>query len=65
VCYSFDIAALDICYEIDIQSKVFSAFNHIVNSRLSVAHVDSVVLLYFICIVHLLANKLRHSIADK
>jgi len=29
--YSFDIA-LDLCSEVDIISKVFSAFNHIVHT---------------------------------
>jgi len=32
LCYSFDIA-LDLCSEVEIRSKVFSAFNHIVYSR--------------------------------
>jgi len=32
MCYSFDIE-LDICSEVDIRSKVLSAFNHIVHSR--------------------------------
>ena len=32
LCYSFDIA-LDLCSEVDIRSKVFSVFNHIVHSR--------------------------------
>jgi len=31
--YSFDIA-LDLCSELDIRSKVFRAFNHLVHSRL-------------------------------
>jgi len=32
LCYSFDIA-LDLCSEVKIRSKVFSAFNHIVYNR--------------------------------
>jgi len=32
MCYSFDIA-LELCSEVGIKSKVFSAFNHIVRSR--------------------------------
>jgi len=32
LCYSFDIA-LDLCFEVEIRRKVFSAFNHIVYSR--------------------------------
>jgi len=38
LCYSCDVA-LDLCSEVDIRSKVFSACNHIVQS-LSVTQVD-------------------------
>ena len=51
MCYSFDIA-LDLCSEVEIRSKVFSAFNHIVHKSLSVTEVESVFLLYFIFVLY-------------
>ena len=61
MCYSFDIA-LDLCSEIDIRSKVYTAFNHNIHKPLSVTQVDSVFLLYFNSLVPLLlmANTFHH-----
>jgi len=48
LCHSFDRSiALDLCSEVDIRSKVFSAINHTVHRLLSATQVASVFLLYF------------------
>ena len=50
LCYSFDIA-LDLCSEVEIRSKVFSAFNHIVYSRWLLIELT----VYFYCILSVLS----------
>ena len=69
LCYSFDIA-LDLCSEVEIRSKVFSAFNHILYSRwlllkLTVCFYCTLFLycilsVLIVCLLLLMANKLHH-----
>jgi len=64
MCYSFDIA-FDLCSEVDIRSKVVSAFSHIVHSLwvlLKSTRCISIVL-YLPCLSTILMANKRHHIS--